>query len=129
MQWMVRRWSIRSSLLGIALLAILFAGVVHLKRRHDRLWRLALLHGRESERIEHAIIADRSLTTDEANRRFRLVHWHGYAASYYYQAATRPWLSFRADPAKPYCICKYCQALPWLSPESLRVPEIAGKTL
>jgi hypothetical protein len=124
-----RRLSLRSSLLGIAVMAVLFAGAVHLKRRYDRLRRLALLHGGESERIERLIINDPSLSMDEANRQFRRSHWHGYAATYYFEAATRPWMNFQADPSKPYCICPYCQSKPWLPTESLCVPETGGEAL
>jgi hypothetical protein len=90
---------------------------------------MMLIHGRESDRLERAISSAPTLTAEEANSQFRLVHWHGYAATYYYEAASRPWISLQADPALPYCICKYCQARPWLPPETLRVPDPAGKAL
>ncbi|MFO0892588.1 MAG: hypothetical protein U0790_26030 [Isosphaeraceae bacterium] len=123
------RLHLRSALFWTAFVALLLAAGVHSKRRHDWYMRKYMVHGRESDRLERAIVADHSLTGEEVNSRFRAVHWHGYAATFYYRAAWRPWLSFRADPSRPYCICRYCQARPWLSPEELRVPDIPGTPL
>src|SRR4051812_34839581 len=100
------RWRLRTALAAIALLSLFLALGVHLKRRRDGYMQRVLVHAREADRLERAIITDPSLTTEAANSRFRLVHWHDYAATYSYNAASRPWISFQADPSRPYCICK-----------------------
>lgn len=123
------RWRVRSTLIAVAVLSVLLAAGVQLKRRHDWYWRMMRLHGREADRLESSISIDAPLSPDEIDRRIRLAHWHGYAATFYYESSSRPWTSFRADPTRTICICNVCLAKPWVPPEALRVPDSGGPTL
>lgn len=123
----VAGWRVRSLLIGIALISLLLAGGVHLRRRYAWYRHMTRVHGLEADRLEGSITLDAPLSEAEVLSRFRRSHWHGYVSSLYGEAACRPWMSFQADPSDPYCMCKYCRAKPWLPPELLRVPESAGK--
>jgi hypothetical protein len=91
-------------MIAVAVLCILLGVGVGLWRRARRFQALALVYGREANRLENVWANPGSVPPGDLMER---VHWNDAVADEYRLAAARPWLPFDPEPSQIRCLCRF----------------------
>ena len=108
---------LRTTLGAIAILAVLLAVTVGVRRRAQEFWGLALRHRTQATALSVLGQRDRfdpRVTKEQRTARSRLTHWHRAMSQRFSRAAYIPWLP--VPPLVP-CNCQACAA-PRVGPQS-----------
>lgn len=100
----MRRIRLRTAMIAMALLGVALGVGVGLRRRTDRLYALALRHGREASALE-TLLVEPNFGPQRTREVLERVHWNDAVADRFRAAAARPWFPFDPVPERVSCEC------------------------
>jgi hypothetical protein len=103
----MRRIRLKTLMIAVLVIALLFGAGMALKRRSERNYRRYHDQTLEARRLTDQMheAPDKAAIA----RLLRRAHWHNWVGAEYHKIALSPWQTFEPDPARVACHCTHCR--------------------